>query len=213
MSCKLIFIRHGQSLGNVSHTFLGHTNLDLSELGFEQAKATAKYLANKDIDAVYSSDLLRAYHTCKEYLNITNHEAVKLQNLREIFAGDWEGKKFDTLQVDFADTYAVWLNNIGLSCPKNGESVEKLSERVVKCITEIAQQNDGKTVAVFTHATVIRSFFNFAYGKTLEQMKDLHWPTNASVSSVAYENGCFKVLEYSTDFFLDELKTGFPANV
>ena len=213
MSCKIMFVRHGQSLGNVNHTFLGHTDLDLSELGYKQAETTAKFLSKGTVDKVYSSDLLRAYNTCRAFLELSGLDAQKNENLREIFAGDWEGKSFDTLQTDFADTYGVWLNNIGLSCPKNGESVKSLSERVIKCITEIAEQNDGKTIAIFSHATVIRSFFNFAYGKTLEEMRLLPWPTNASISSVIFENGVFKVLEYSTDFFLDELKTGFPANV
>ena len=43
---KLIIIRHGQSLGNATRTFLGHTDKDLSELGYNQALATAEHLKN-----------------------------------------------------------------------------------------------------------------------------------------------------------------------
>ena len=56
-------VMHGQSIGNALRTYLGHTNLDLSELGYEQAKITAEHLRNVPFDAIYSSDLLRAYHT------------------------------------------------------------------------------------------------------------------------------------------------------
>ena len=38
MACTLLFIRHGQSLGNMVRSFLGHTDLDLSPLGYEQAQ-------------------------------------------------------------------------------------------------------------------------------------------------------------------------------
>lgn len=213
MSCTLYFIRHGQSLGNRSQTFLGHTDLDLSDLGYRQAECTAKYLNNIDIDAVFSSDLSRAYNTCNEYLKLSGKTAIKDKNLREVFAGDWEGLTFDNLQVKFKDSYSVWLTDIGNSCPDGGESVEKLTERVVSFITEIAKSNDGKTVAIFTHATVIRSFFNLAYGKPLSEMKNLPWSTNASVSVAKYDNGKFEVLDYSTDSHLTELKSGFPANV
>ena len=49
---KIIFIRHGESLGNANKTFLGHTDLDLSELGYKQAEATAKHLKNEKIDVI-----------------------------------------------------------------------------------------------------------------------------------------------------------------
>ena len=213
MSCTLYFIRHGQSLGNMKKTFLGHTDLDLSDLGYRQAECTAKYLNNISIDTVYSSDLLRAYNTCNEYLKLSGKTAVKDQKLREIYAGDWEGKTFDELQIKFKDSYNVWLTDIGNSRPDGGESVKELSERVVSCITEIAKENEGKTVAIFTHATVIRSFFNFAYGNSIAEMKDLPWSTNASVSVARFDNGKFKVLEHSIDAHLTEYKSGFPANV
>ncbi len=213
MSCTLYFIRHGQSVGNLTHTFLGHTDLDLTELGFRQAECTAKYLNNIDIDAVYSSDLLRAYHTCCEYLKLSGKTAVKTEQLREIYAGDWENSTFDHIIDRYHDTYNVWLNDIGNAHPDNGESVKELTERVVKCINEIAERNDGKALAIFTHATVIRAFFNFAYGKALEDMKDLKWSTNASVSVARFENGSFEVLDYSIDDFLTDLRSGLPANV
>ncbi len=213
MSCILYFIRHGQSLGNKTKTFLGHTDLDLSELGYRQAECTAKFLNNIDIDVVYSSDLLRAYSTCKEYLKLNSKTAVKTQALREIFAGNWEGRTFDDIQANFKESYSVWLTDIGNACPDNGESVKDLGNRVVKYISEIAENNDGKSVAVFTHATVIRAFFNIAYGNALDEMKNIPWSTNASVSVAKYEKGQFSVVDYSIDSHLSELKSSFPANV
>ena len=57
---KIILIRHGESLGNANRTMLGHTDLDLSPLGYTQAETTANHLKNEKIDAIYSSDLIRA---------------------------------------------------------------------------------------------------------------------------------------------------------
>lgn len=213
MSCTLYFIRHGQSIGNLNGIFLGHTDLDLSPLGYTQAKMTAEFLKNIHIDKVYSSDLLRAYNTCSEYLKLTGMTAEKRTQLREIFAGDWEGSSFTALQSNFFNTYNIWLNDTGNSKPDNGESVKEISERVKECVVNIARENQEKKIAIFTHATVIRAFFNFAYGNDLDEMKNLKWPTNASVSVVEYDNGVFKVIDYSRDNFLKDFKTGFPANV
>ena len=213
MSCNLYFIRHGESLGNKYNRFLGHTDLDLSEFGYLQAKKTARYVSTLNIDTVYSSDLLRAYNTCNEFLKLTNIKATKLEALREIFAGDWENMKFDYLCDRFKDNYDIWLKDIGNSIPDNGESVKNLFQRVFPAINSIAKQNDGKNVAIFTHATVIRVFFNYAYGNKIEGMKNLPWATNCSVSLVKYDNGKFSVIEYSRDDFLGDSKIYLPPNV
>ncbi len=213
MSCKLVFIRHGQSIGNLTETFLGHTDHDLSELGHRQAERTAEYLKDIHIDCVYSSDLSRAYGTCEAYLRLSGHTAVKSDRLREIYVGLWEGKSFEALKTEFKDSYSVWLNDIGSAKPEGGETVAEFQRRVLDCVTEIAENNDGKTVAIFTHATVIRAFFNYAYGKALDEMKNLKWASNASVSTALFDNGKFTTESYSTDGFLSDLKTALPTNV
>ena len=63
LETKIILIRHGQSLGNAQKIYLGHTDLDLSDVGREQAHAAAEYFKDEEISAIYSSDLLRAYNT------------------------------------------------------------------------------------------------------------------------------------------------------
>ena len=43
--------------------FLGHTDLDLTELGYSQADCVAQYFDKISVDAIYSSDLIRAQNT------------------------------------------------------------------------------------------------------------------------------------------------------
>ncbi len=213
MACRLIFVRHGQSLGNKVRLFLGHTNLDLSELGYAQAELTGKYLKDREIDAIYSSDLIRAYHTSLPLARYKNIVPQKRENLREIFAGEWENQLFDFLTVNRKESYGIWRENIGFAVPDGGESVWDLRNRIVKEITSIAENNDEKTVAVFTHATPIRTFFSFVRGMSREQIKNIPWATNASVSEAFYENGVFTEICYSFDDFLGEISSTFPKNV
>ena len=60
---KLYFIRHGESLANQKDVFIGQYDFDLTEKGRKQAEMVADYLKDVKVDAIYSSDLLRAYHT------------------------------------------------------------------------------------------------------------------------------------------------------
>ena len=204
MGSTLYFVRHGQSMGNVYKTSTGHANLGLSDLGYKQAEITAKYLQDKNIDIIYSSDLIRAYDTACAFSKVSGIDIIKTERLREIKSGKWENKRFEDLIVDFPDTYSVWANNIGHAKPDGGESVVELIKRIYDIVEDICIKNDGKSIAIFTHATPIRAFFSYIENKSIDLIKDKPWANNASVSIAEYEKGIFKSIEYSIDSFLDE---------
>lgn len=214
MKTQIYLIRHGQSEGNKLNLFLGHTDLDLTEEGHAQAEKTAEYLSDIHVDVIYSSDLLRAYHTAEHTAKKKGMEIVKNQNLREIFAGEWECKRFDELWEKYAEDFTnVWCTNIGRSCPTGGESVEALQKRFVSEVEKLARENEGKTIFIFTHATPIRVLKTAWDGVTLDDMKDIPWASNASVTHCEYADGVFKVLKYSIDDFMGDMATSLPSNV
>lgn len=211
---KIIFIRHGQSMANLDGRFVGHIDAPLSELGKNQAVESAKYVAeNYKADKVYASDLKRAYYTGKAVADLINTEVIKEKNLREIYAGKWEGEKFDDLVVKFPKTYGLWLENIGKANPEGGESVENLQKRVVDAVTKIAKENEGKEVVIATHATPIRVFETFVKGKTLDEMKDIPWVSNASVTVADFDGEKFTFEKIGYDAHLGAMKTVLPKNV
>ncbi len=213
MSTNIYLIRHGESEGNKRRAFLGHTDLDLTDTGHNQAQNTAEFLKDIDADVIYSSDLRRAYSTALHTAEMKKLDIIKSKNLREIYAGDWENGLFSDLEESFKESYAVWLNNIGRAKCDGGESVEELQIRVVDEITHIAKENDGKTILIFTHATPIRVFKAFCDGCSLDEIKDIRWATNASVTKARYADGRFEILEYGIDYFQGNDKTVLPANV
>ncbi len=213
MSCRLLFVRHGQSIGNFNRCFLGHTDLDLSELGYCQAELVGKYLSGTDIDKIYSSDLIRAYNTAVPLAHSKNQEIIKSKKLREIFAGQWEGLPLSVIAEKYKASYDIWRNNIGRAIPDGGEAILEVQKRIVDTVTQIALENDGNTVVIFTHATVIRTFFAFVEGKKSDEIKDLQWPSNASVSCAVFNDGEFKEDYYSRDNFLGNLGTSIPGGV
>ena len=211
MKKTLIYmVRHGQSQANELDVFTGHTDLDLTQKGREQALLTAKYLSNIPVERIYASDLKRAYNTAKATADCLNIPIVKEKNLREIFSGQWENQKYNTLEREHKETYGVWLKNIDEAWPEDGESVLQLQARIVATMESIARENAGKTVFVFTHATPIRCFAAHCKGI---RIKDLPWVSNASVSRFEYENGVFSLMEYGKDDFLGTTVTAPPKNV
>jgi len=211
---KLLLIRHGESEANREDRFSGQIDVALQERGIQQAQKTACYiLEHYSVDKLYSSDLLRASQTGKIIADLLHVDMVTHQGLREINAGEWEGKKFTELIAEYAKDYSVWLNDIGNCICTNGESVKQLSKRFFATLSEIVEENNGKTVVVSTHATPIRCVQCALSGKPLELLREIPWVSNASVTEVCCENDNWTLIRVGYDAHLAELKTYPSANV
>ncbi len=206
---RLIFVRHGQSLGNLNHLFLGHTDLDLSELGYRQAEIACQYIIDHyEVSQVYSSDLLRAYHTVELVAKKLGLRQIARKELREIFAGDWEGMAFDDIAAKYPEGFDQWCHQIGAAACTNGESVAALRERILAEAEYLAARHQGQTVCIGSHATPIRMLGTLWHGISLEKAHELPFPTNASISVAIYQNGQFSRLElYSYDDYMGDIKT------
>ena len=214
MITTFILVRHGESEANYNGIFAGNYDADLKERGMLQAERTSQYiLENYKVDKVYASDLKRAYKTGKSFSDIAGVEIVKSPQLREIKAGEWDGKKFTDIMKLYEKDYGVWLSDIGNARCTGGESVKELGERVMGELLKIAKENEGKTVLIATHATPIRVTQTLIQNGDLSEMKNVPWVSNASVSVFEYENNVWNILKISDDSHLGELKTNLPKNV
>ena len=97
----VIFVRHGQSTANLERVFAGHTDAPLTDLGHKQAENTAKFLKNYPICAIYSSDLARSMQTAEPTGKLHHLPVIPDKELREIYAGEWEGRSYDELMEKY----------------------------------------------------------------------------------------------------------------
>ncbi len=205
---KIILVRHGQSIGNMTRTFLGHTDLDLSELGYRQAEATANRLKEEKIDKIYSSDLKRAMNTAIPHAKIRNIEVVPDKLLREAYAGLWEGMLVDDIINKWGSEFFTneWKNNFGCFTFPGGESVFEAGKRFFNEIIKILGENIGKTILISAHAAVIRSFWGIICGVEFDMLATkIPFATNASYSICYFENGKIIPFEYSIDAHLADV--------
>lgn len=208
---RLLIIRHGNSLANTQKVFAGNTDSPLTELGLLQAEKTAQHMVkNYQVDAVYASDLQRAFTTGKVLADKLGLRVIPTPAMREIFAGQWEGKPFD--ELDRLDSYHTWKTDIGSAACDGGESVARLQDRVLTELKRIAGENTGKTVVIVSHGTPIRAIQCFCQGKTLKEMKDVPWVSNASVTELCYENGAFTPVCIGYDAHLEGVRSVLPPN-
>lgn len=213
MVTTIYFIRHGESLGNIQRRFLGHSDWDLTELGRRQAACTAEAFRDIPVDVIVSSDLLRAYHTAQPIAELKQLEIHREPGFREIFAGQWEGKEFSQLGIQFPEDWSVWQQDIGRSHPTGGESVLELHKRVYAALQRTVQHYEGKRIVVATHATPIRVLLTGFSGLPIEEMVKTPWVSNASITKLTYEDGAYHIEYADRHEHLGELTTRLPANV
>ena len=210
----VLMVRHGESEANRNNIFAGNFDADLQGRGQEQAEKTAEFVAKSyKVDVIYASDLKRAFKTGKAIGDLLGIEPIPDRRLREISAGKWEGEKFDDIAARYAEDYSVWLNDMGNARCTCGESTRELGERILAALTDIAENNGGKTVLIATHATPIRVMQTYCTYGDFGRMQEVKWVSNASVSEFIYENGSFRCGKMSQDSHLEELRTVLAPNV
>lgn len=148
---NIYLIRHGRQ----SNT-LCNVDVPLSEAGIKQARLVGRRLAGYDIDALYSSELIRAVETANiinEYLEVPH---IKQRDLKEIDFGDLEGLTDDEIKENFQEFLKDRIKCQADIPYPNGECGEDVYNRSLPIIKDILK-TDNKNIAIVTHGTLIRS--------------------------------------------------------
>ncbi len=200
-----ILLRHGESLANAQGIYLGHTDWDLSERGYEQARRAAASLAERRIDEVYSSDLQRAFHTAAAHAQLRGIEVTSSRELREIYLGDWEGRLVTELDSEYPEEFGIgWRKKFGTCQPPNGEPVAQVARRLAGELKRIGERSLGKTILVGCHAAAIRSLWGLISGIEPADLADeIPFPRNVSITTVLYKDGGLVPLFYGDDEYLN----------
>ncbi|MCL5256973.1 MAG: histidine phosphatase family protein [Chloroflexi bacterium] len=153
MKTRLILVRHGQSIGNTLDQLQGWRDGYLTEEGLRQAELMAASLAGrKEIAALYSSPLRRAWQTAEAIARQTGLAPVAHPGLREISFGEAEGLSVYELPEVYPEVYKGWQrkDDIDFGWP-GGETRRVFHKRVVDTMNEIAGKHRGETIAVVSH--------------------------------------------------------------
>ncbi len=204
----LILVRHGFSQGNKDGMFTGHLDVPLVDVGFEQAERVSDYiLEHFKVDAIYSSPMQRSSDTVKKVATTLNMPIILVQDLIEIYGGEWEGVTFEEIAKRDEEYFKYWWENKGIApCPK-GESMQDAGKRAYKALQKICAENDGKTLLIASHGGVIRSLQCILQGVDMNNFNDIPWMPNASISIVEYDNGKFTPKQFGITEHLGDLST------
>jgi len=150
----LLLARHGETDWNRDHRWQGHTGPRLNERGRRQARELAGQLDR--IDAIYSSDTIRARETAEIVGAELGLGVTTDPRLREVDFGEWEGLTRQEIDERFAGAFTRW-RAFEQAEPGGGESDATMAERVLRALTDIAHEHADGRVLVVTSGGPIRA--------------------------------------------------------
>ena len=161
---RILAIRHGETAWNVATRIQGQLDIPLNATGEWQAAQLAQALsAQESIDAIYTSDLLRAYATAQAI-----GQAVKLPlhthlGLRERGFGDFEAKTFAEIAMALPEDSMRWRKrDPHWAPPGGGESLVAMRERVLSTVDQLASSHLGGNIVLVAHGGVMDILYRAA---------------------------------------------------
>ena len=212
---KFIFVRHGETEWNKAGRFQGQSDVSLSEKGFKQAEILAAHFPVDKVDAIYSSDLIRARNTAEAIARTFKIEVQTKKELRELHFGDWEGLTYDEIVGGWPDALANFLRHPDILEVPNGETFSQVQDRAMAAIMEIAKHHEGETVVVTAHGGILRTVLTTVMHIPLRYLWSIR-QFNTAVSIACYDEAGWIIELVNSTAHLKYLKqdetapTAFP---
>lgn len=168
MTATLLFVRHAAH-SDFGARFTGRADgAALSPTGEVQARRLADRLADAPLSAIYASPRTRTAQTAaaiaaRHGLDVATDDAID-----EIDLGEWTGRRIAELEGD--PDFVRWNTARATARPPGGEPMTAVVDRATDFAARTAAAHPGETVAVVTHADVIRGLVARVLGLSLDNL-------------------------------------------
>lgn len=152
---RVHFIRHGMTEGNRDGRYVGRRDLPLCPEGAQEVRNMAVGYSYPEVDAVYSSPLLRCRQTAE--ILYPDQQLTVVEDLIEMSFGDFEGRSI--AQLRGLPEFEAWIRDSMHNTPPGAaETGEEFARRIGMAMQAIIMdmtQNGIKSAAVIAHGGVI----------------------------------------------------------
>lgn len=181
---QILLIRHAVNDFVKTGKLAGWTpGVHLNEEGQAQAQALGKRLADTPIDYLYASPLERTMETAEairqHHPNLTIQQTTELGEVRY---GDWEGMEINKLTG--RKMWQVVQQYPSRAEFPNGETMRGVQTRAVNAVEALVTAHPRETVAVVTHADIIKMVLAHFLGMHLDEFQRIVI-TPASISMLS----------------------------
>ena len=156
MTTSVFLIRHGQTNSNITGFYMGWSGEDLDKTGYAQAHRLSSRLAGLPIDSIYTSPLRRAYTTAATLAEPHRLELKVLDDLTEIWLGDWQGLHADEIKRRWPELWQQSRADPSELALPNGENFRQVTKRAIQALEIVVEANQGKQTVIVTHEGIVK---------------------------------------------------------
>ena len=156
------------------------------------------------MDAIYASDLRRAYETAQAVARGSGLAIVTDVGLRERGFGVFEGLTFKEIEQRWPDQSERWRRRDPDFSPEGGETLRDFFARTVETATRLAAAHSGQTIALVAHGGVMDCLYRAASRIALDAPRS--WQLgNASINRLLYTPQGFTLVGWSDTYHLEDV--------
>ena len=184
----VVLVRHGETAWNVEGRIQGHLDIPLNDIGLAQAAVVGTRLSGENFDAIYSSDLIRAYRTASPVVANPEIDIVRDERLRERNLGVLQGLTGEEAVIAQPAAWKVLKSREPDLALAGGESLGGFSRRILDFVEKILVAHAGRRILAVTHGGALDVVYRHANRMPLSAPRDFTI-YNASVNVISVDGG------------------------
>ena len=189
MVTTVYLVRHGETDYNLGPRYQGQMDIPLNDNGRRQGDLLGQAMKNHHIDEIFSSPLSRAFETGELIAKYHDSVAVTaVHGLEEIDVGVFTGRMVEEVGQEYPELLRSLKENPAQLQYPEGESCRDVYNRMVKTISEIVEQNRGRTIVIVSHGFALQNYIHYTTGKPFEEMGS-YIVNNTSRNKFIFEDG------------------------
>ena len=189
--CKVTFIAHGATINSEENRLCDdESHPPISAEGRVEIEKISKWLKAKGLktDKIYACSALRCVQSARIISEILDCPYETTDELRSRKAGLWSGLTFSQIEEKYPKELEKYHLDRKDFWVKDGESTQKLNERVSLAINKIVEENLGKRIIIVTHPEIIQTAVALALSVPVENQFKIYAPTG-SATQISYYIG------------------------
>jgi 2,3-bisphosphoglycerate-dependent phosphoglycerate mutase len=200
---RILAIRHGETAWNVDGRIQGQLDVPLNAIGRWQVHRLALAVSDESIDAIYSSDLLRAFETAQAVARGCGRPIATDPGLRERGFGEFEGLSYTEINQRWPEMAERWRRRDPTFGAPGGETLNNFYARSIATATRLAALHPGQTIALVSHGGVMDCLYRAASRIALDAPRS--WQLgNAAINRLLYTPQGFTLVGWSDTWHLDD---------
>ena len=172
---RYFLLRHGKTIHQVEKKDIIYNYPDdnpaciLLGQGIKEVQLAGEILKGKNIDLIFSSDILRTRQTVKIVAKLINYDLEKIvynRRLRDVNWGIFRGKSKEKAWAYYDNDM---MKKFEQGVPQ-GESWNQCKERMIEVLKEIEDNFENKNVLIVSHGDPLWLLEGYMRGKSNEEL-------------------------------------------